>query len=94
MHDEFIKLDFIIFYKVIGINYLTRHGEDQLCDKGPGVGWGNCIPLRMALEIHLRSGQIMDIVIGKVWISKFTLFFSDGLALDRFIEFSQKQTAD
>lgn len=55
---------------------------------------GGCIPLGMALEIHLRSGQIMDIVIRKVWISKFTLFFSDGLALDRFIKFSQKQTAD
>lgn len=36
MHGEFIKLDFIIFYKVIGISYLTRCREDQLCDKGPG----------------------------------------------------------
>lgn len=37
MHDKFIKLDFIIFYKVIGINYLTRR-EDQLCDKSSGGG--------------------------------------------------------
>ena len=36
IHDELIKLDFIVFYKVISINYLTRCRRDLLRDKGPG----------------------------------------------------------
>jgi hypothetical protein len=36
--------------------------------------------------------RIMHTVIRKIWILKFILFYIDGLALDKFIKFSQGQT--
>lgn len=34
----------------------------------------------------------MDTVIRQIWILKFIVFCSDGLALDKFIKFSQEQS--